>query len=290
VLIRALAKEHDVSISALCGIFKMPRSSFYYKHVSFQEDSELVSSTKDIFVKNDGIYGARRIKVKLSELGYNVSRSRIRRIMTNEGLVSKYTKTSFRPSSTNSIKTDHPNVVKQEFDNRDEREVLVSDTTYLRINGQWHYLSIISDLCGRYIEGYASSSSKDAELTKKAILSIKGDLREIGIFHSDKGCEFLNKLVDKMLRAFEIRRSTSGKGNVYDNAVAEAMFKTIKTEFVKNRIFTNLDEFNREFSAWVVWYNNERIHSSLGYLTPGEYRKQKKDKKTANLYEQYEAI
>jgi transposase InsO family protein len=290
MLISALAKEHNVSIGALCTIFKMARSSYYYKNIERQEDSELVSLCKVIFKKNDSNYGARKIKVELSKHDYQVSRSRIRRIMKSEGLVSSYTKPRHRPSNTESVKIDYPNIVNREFDNRYEREVIVSDTTYLRISGKWHYLCIMLDLCGRYLEGFCADHTKDATLAKRAILAMKGDLRDIGILHSDQGSEFINKLVDKTLRAFDIQRSTSGKGDVYDNSVAEAMFKIIKTEFVKKRVFHSLEEFNREFSSWVDKYNNERIHGSLGYLTPDEFRKKKKEEKSDELCAMHEAV
>jgi len=280
-MIMALSKELDISISALCRILKLPHSSFYYKAKGFQLNEDLVNKTEEIFTENEGSYGTRRIKVKLQEKGYRVSRRKLARIMAFNGLVSCYTKPSFRPSQTESVHTECPNIVNREFDNRAEREVMVSDTTYLRINGKWHYLCIMLDLCGRFLDGYAVRASKGAKLTEEALLSIKCDLREIEIFHSDKGSEFLNKLIEKVLLAFDIKQSTSRKGNAYDNAVAEAMFKTIKTEFVRNRNFESLEQFNREFAKWVHWYNNVRIHSSLGYLTPAEFRA----KKRGEMYE-----
>jgi len=278
-MIMALSKELGISIGALCDMFKVSRSSFYYKAQGFHLDEGLINTTKEIFVASGESYGTRRIKVELSKKGYQISRRKTAKIMAHEGLVSTYTKPSYRPSQTDSVKTEHPNIVNREFDNRTEREVMVSDTTYVRIDGKWHYLCIMLDLCGRFLEGHATRASKGAELTREALWSIRGDLREIGIFHSDKGSEFLNKLIEKMLRAFDIKQSTSGKGNAYDNAVAESMFKIIKTEFVKKRKFESLEQFNREFAIWVHWYNNKRIHSSLDYMTPAEFREQKRGEK-----------
>lgn len=75
-----------------------------------------------------------------------------------------------------------------------------------------------------------------------------------------------------MLDTFGIKRSLSAKGTPYDNAVAEATFKIIKTEFAFNKRFHSLEELERELFDYVNWYNNFRIHASLGYLTPNEYR------------------
>ena len=92
------------------------------------------------------------------------------------------------------------------------------------------------------------------------------------IFHTDRGSEFKNYLIDDFLKEFQIRRSLSAKGCPYDNAVAEATYKIIKTEFTFNKKFSSLDELRRELQDYVQWYNNERIHSSLNYMTPINYR------------------
>ena len=86
------------------------------------------------------------------------------------------------------------------------------------------------------------------------------------------GNEFKNQVIDEILEAFNIERSLSMKGCPYDNAVAEATFKIIKTEFVHNQTFSNLYELKCKLADYVNWFNNHRIHSSLGYLTPREYR------------------
>jgi transposase InsO family protein len=261
----------------------MSRSSFYYQKRDFVYNEGLVSLTKQIFDNSDKSYGARRIKVGLSTSGHEVSRRKIRQIMELEGLRSNHTKSSYKPLTTQSVKSESSDLVNQEFDGRSEHEVMVSDTTYIRINGVWNYLCIVLDLCGRNLDGFSVGHTKDATLAQKAIFSVKCDLRKIGIFHSDKGSEFVNKLMDKTLRAFGIKRSTSRKGVAYDNAVAESMFKTIKIEFVKGRSFKSLEQFCHEFSDWVIKYNYERYHSSLGYQTPAEYRRQMKEKQTSSL-------
>ena len=89
----------------------------------------------------------------------------------------------------------------------------------------------------------------------------------ISIFRESK-----NNIIDEILETFEIQRSLSKKGCRYDNAVAEAGYKIIKTEFAFNRIFNSLEELKLELRSYVLWYNNKRIHSSLNYMTPVEYR------------------
>lgn len=89
---------------------------------------------------------------------------------------------------------------------------------------------------------------------------------------SDRGSEFKNKSLDELLNTFNIERSLSNKENPYDNAVAEATYKVVKTEFINNYIFDTLEDLKRELFDYVNWYNNVRIHGSLNYKTPVEYR------------------
>lgn len=90
--------------------------------------------------------------------------------------------------------------------------------------------------------------------------------------HTDRGNEFKNKVIDDLITTFEISRSLSKKGCPYDNAVAEATFKVIKTEFAFNKIFESFEQLEYLLFDYVNLYNNHRIHGSLNYLTPVEYR------------------
>lgn len=92
------------------------------------------------------------------------------------------------------------------------------------------------------------------------------------MFHTDRGSEFKNQLIDEALDTFNIQRSLSMKGCPYDNAVAEAMFKVVKTEFTNQSHFSSLDELELELNDYVNWFNHIRIHGTLGYKSPVEYR------------------
>ena len=113
---------------------------------------------------------------------------------------------------------------------------------------------------------------KDAKLVEKALLSTPCSLKDIKIFHSDRGNEYDNKLIDDVLEVFEIERSLSNKGNPYDNAVSEAANKITKIEFIYQNKFETLEELQLGLAEYIYWYNNLRIHGSLCYLTPVEYR------------------
>jgi putative transposase len=162
--------------------------------------------------------------------------------------------------------------VDRKFDEQPYLNVVVSDLTYVRVGHRWHYICVLVDLFNREIIGYISGPNKDAALVKKAFRTVSTNLSQINIFHTDRGNEFKNQVIDEILEAFNIKRSLSMKGCPYDNAVAEATYKVIKTEFVKNQRFETHEQLGYELADYVNWYNNHRIHSSLGYLSPVEYR------------------
>lgn len=109
-------------------------------------------------------------------------------------------------------------------------------------------------------------------MVSKAFSRLNVSLEKIQVFHTDRGKEFKNRVLDETLKTFHIRRSLSMKGCPYDNAVAEATFKIIKIEFVKGQTYETLEQLQYELSDYVNWFNKHRIHSSLGYLTPKEYK------------------
>lgn len=148
----------------------------------------------------------------------------------------------------------------------------MSDLTYVRVLNHWHYICIIIDLYNREIVGYSCGRHKDAKLVFQAFSRIKSSLYEYEYFHSDRGREYDNYLIDEVLKTFKIEQSLSRKGNPYDNAVAEAQFKIIKMEFVYPRIFESMKQLALELQTYISWFNNNRVHSTLGYQSPVEYR------------------
>ncbi|MCS1351510.1 IS3 family transposase [Mechercharimyces sp. CAU 1602] len=265
--------RHKYSVSAMCDVLQIPRSSYYYEKKSEpSQEEELAVIIEEIFHKSRQTYGTRKIKVELRKAGWTVSRRRIGRIMKEQGLVSKYTVAQFRPSKSTCNESNLANRLNREFHQDQELKVVVSDLTYVRVQQKWHYICVFVDLFNREIIGYSTGAKKDALLVYRALSSIQQDLSKIELFHTDRGNEFKNRLIDEALETFEIQRSLSLKGSPYDNAVAEAMFKVIKTEFVKSAHFESLQQLELELFDYVHWFNHIRIHSTLDYLTPVEYK------------------
>lgn len=138
--------------------------------------------------------------------------------------------------------------------------------TFVKVGNDWNYICSIIDLHNREIIGFSVGKKKSAQLVKEAIWLIIYPLNIIKIFHTDRGWEFDNKSIDKILDIFGIERSLSKKVSPYDNTDAEAFNKVVKIEFIYNNKFKSLNQLKLELSEYTYWYNNLRIHSSLGYL------------------------
>jgi len=256
----------------MCDVLGIPRSTFYYKPVPRSNDESLTTEIKKIFKQSRNNYGTRKIKKELMKARKTVSRRRIGRVMKQEGLVSNYTVAQYKPFKAKVNEEPVKNVLARNFDGQEELATVVSDLTYVRVDGHWNYVCLFVDLFNREIIGYSAGPHKTAQLVYKALSSIERSLDCIQLFHTDRGSEFKNQLIDEALEAFGIERSLSMKGCPYDNAVAEAMFKVVKTEFIKQMTFTSLEQLERELQDYVNWFNRIRIHGTLDYQTPIEYR------------------
>ena len=267
-----IANRKKYSISAMCRFLKVPRSSVYYIPKAKKDDQILLELIKKIFIDSRRNYGSRKIKVELKKVGYTVSRRKIRRLMNELGIVSNYTIKQFKKHSSTCNNEKIENILDRNFDQDEPLKVIVSDLTYVNVAGKWNYICFIVDLYNREIVGYSAGKNKTADLVIKAFSTIKNDLNKVQLFHTDRGTEFKNKMIEELLETFNIKRSLSHKGSPHDNAVAEATYKIVKTEFAFNRRFESFEELELDLFDYVNWYNNIRIHGSLGYQEPSKYK------------------
>lgn len=256
----------------MCRKLEIPRSLVYYKRKTKKINSKLENAVIKIFKNSRNNYGSRKIKVELEKENITASRRLIRRIMDKYGLISNYTVKQFKLHKNGCNEDKIANEVNRKFDNRKYLEVVISDLTYVKVKDKWCYICILIDLFNREIIGYSAGNKKNAELVYDAFLNSNANLSQICIFHTDRGSEFKNKIIDELTDTFAIKRSLSKKGCPYDNAVSEATYKIFKTEFAMNKTFTSLEALKSELADYVHWFNNYRIHGSLGYLSPVEFK------------------
>jgi putative transposase len=153
-------------------------------------------------------------------------------------------------------------------------EVLISDITYIKINQNFVFLCAVMDLASRKIVGWSLMNHMETNLITTALeRSYKMNKPNKNcIFHSDRGSQYASIEFRNLLSKHKVIQSMSRKGNCYDNACMESFFNTIKKELINKKEYSNKEELKNDLFEYIdVYYNNKRIHSSLGYLTPREY-------------------
>ena len=220
----------------------------------------------------EGRYGPRKIKAPPGRSGATVSRRRACRIMGENGPVGAYggERSRVRPGAADGA--DVPNAVARGLGGRAPRTHICSEPTYVRAGASRNYVCPLVDPCNREIVGHSAGPRKDARLVKSAFATLSFPISDIEVFHTDRGSEFDNAEIDLMLEAFGIERSLSAKGCPYDNAVDESTNRILKAELVHRETFGTTRELRAKLSDYVHWYNNFRIHSTLGYMSPVEFR------------------
>ncbi|MFQ9230507.1 MAG: IS3 family transposase [Collinsella sp.] len=274
--VRAIAaNEGRYPISAQCRLLGVARSTYYSMRSRPGRPDAAGSGAPAVVAAraaSKGRYGSRKIKASLERSGVTVSRRRVCRIMRENGLVSAYGRKRFKvhPGAVN--EADVPNVVARGFGGRAPRTHICSDLTYVRVGASWNCVCLLVDLYNREIVGHSAGPRKDARLVKSAFATPSFPISDIEVFHTDRGSEFDNAEIDLMLEAFGIERSLSAKGCPYDNAVDESTNRILKAELVHRETFGTTRELRAKLSDYVHWYDNFRIHSTLGYMSPVEFR------------------
>ena len=212
----------------MCRCLNISRRTYYYEATAKADESEIENKIAPIFHDNCNAYGTRKIKRELQKSNYQVSRRRIGRIMKKLCLVSKYTVAQFKPRKQKFNEDPVKDELYREFKGRAPYDVVVSDLTYVRVNNyKWNYVCILEELFNREIIVYSAGIHKDAQLVYEAFATVQTDRGNIQMFHSDRGSEFKNELVDDVIDTFGIKRSLSMKGCPYDNACSRGNLQDV---------------------------------------------------------------
>jgi putative transposase len=281
-----LVLSEDFAASAVCAALEVSRSGFYAwrneaESHREEEDRELTPVIGDVFWHHRRRYGARRIAVALSQRGIACGVARVARLLKNQGLRAIQPK-SFTPRTTDSRHGlgYNENLLKGRKAPLKVNEVWVGDITYIplatRTSGnRFGYLALLMDLCSRRIVGWDFGLTMDEELILGALRRALRDRQpESGlIHHTDRGGQYASARYRAMLRRSGICQSMSAAGNCYDNAFMESCFGTIKQELELVE-YRNTAEALRELLSYIRYYNGERLHSSLGYVSPAQFETQ----------------
>jgi putative transposase len=219
-------------------------------------------------------YGRRRIHAQLQREGCSCSQGRVARLMRQAGLQGKR-KRGFRATTDSQHALPvAPNLLAQDFTATAPNQVWVSDITYLSCGEGWEYLATIMDLFNRQIVGWASQATLEHSLTVRALQMALGQQHPAPglIHHSDRGVQYACRDYQALLAQHGITCSMSRKGNPLDNAPQESFFASFKTELVQDWSRLPRAQVRQEVFDYIeIFYNRQRLHSTLGYQTPVEF-------------------
>jgi putative transposase len=268
----------EFDVKACCEALSVSRSGFYRWQnpepgKRAQADAALLERIVEAFHQHKQRYGSPRVTKVLRQQGLVCGENRVARLMREHGLVAR-PKRPFRPRTTRAGERVAPNRI-QDLEPSGPDQIWVSDITYVATQEGWLYLAVILDRFSRKVVGWKLGETLEAELVVTALqnaLSRREPPRGL-IFHSDQGCQYSSEAVQKPLTLLGANLSMSARGNCYENATAEAFFSTLKTEaFPIDQVFATQAEARRELFEYIeLYYNNLRLHSSLGYQTPRQY-------------------
>ena len=236
----------------------------------------LTEQIQTIYQKSKRTYGSPRITGELNARAIMVSRPRVARLMKKAGIKSilrkKYVVTTDSKHGFNIAE----NLLDRNFDVGNIGKVWVSDITYIKTSQGWLYLTVIIDLGDRKVIGWSLSTSLTAQHTSIAAWRMAIVNRPIVlplIFHSDQGVQYAcNEFVGQLKKYKTVQQSMSRKGNCWDNAVAESFFKSLKAEWTNWKKYNSIHEAELSVFQYIeTWYNVNRRHSKLGYMSPVEF-------------------
>jgi transposase InsO family protein len=266
----------------MCRVLEVSVAGFYAylkRPLSWRAliDEVLMAHVRIAFDESGGTYGAPRVLRELQEAGLPTSQKRVARLMREDGLVARPPKRR-RVVTTNSNHDDPiaPNLVRRQFavDGIAINRVWVGDITHLPTREGPLYLATVLDLGSRRCVGWAMRDTMEVELVLSA-LRMARDARRPGlglIFHSDRGSQYASGEYRLELAAHGMMASMSGKGDCYDNAVAESFFATLEFELLMKNDWHTREEARRAIFRYIeTWYNRKRRHSTLGNVSPAEY-------------------
>jgi len=270
-------------IKLMSSILEVSRAGYYAwlgrddsKHEL--EDRRLTVLIREEHEKSRGTYGAPRIHAALKKRDETCGLHRVERLMREAGIRSKMRRKHVRTTDSKHSYPVAPNILDQVFTVSAPNQVWVSDITYIPTDEGWLYLASTMDLYSRKVIGYSMSASMPASLVERALeiaIGLRSPLPGL-IHHSDRGVQYAAHAFQGLLEQHGLVCSMSRKGNCYDNAVQESFFHTLKTELCDHEHYRTRAEARASVFEFIeVFYNRQRLHSTLGYRSPIEFEAQR---------------
>ena len=266
-------------VDVRCRVLHVSRSGFYafVRHTPGPRERRrgaLLSKIQAVHAQSRRTYGSPRIHQSLKQSGECVGKHTVARIMKDHAIQGK-TRRKRAPRTTDSRhgKPVADNVLDRQFTTEQPNKKWASDITYIPTDEGWLYLAAVIDLCSRKIVGWATADHMRSDLVIEATQNALARRRPRKglLYHSDRGSQYVSDDFQTLLKANQIDLSMSRKGDCWDNAVIESFWGSLKGDLQDEPMPTHQQAHDTLFEYIEVFYNRQRLHSSLGYLSPAAY-------------------
>jgi putative transposase len=269
-------------VKIMCRVLGVSESGYYawcnrLPSRRQRENERLVEQIRLAYDQGRQVYGSPRIHAELRALGIVCGKHRVARLMQQADL--RAVQKRRRVCTTDSQHSDPvaPNLLQRDFTAPAPNRKWLTDITAVWTAEGWLYLAVVLDVYSRLVVGWAMASHREESLVEAALWMALGRRNPAGelMHHSDRGSQYTSLAYQAVLAQFQIQVSMSGKGDCYDNAMMESFFSSLKTECVHRQVYQSHAEAKLSIFEWIeVFYNRQRRHSSLDYLSPAAYEQQ----------------
>ena len=275
----SLAKKACWPVAVQCSVLGVSRSGYYAwkgrpPAPRAREEAELIREIAAAYELGRHVYGSPRVHRELRAKGRRVSRNRVARLMRREGICARRKRRFRKTTDSNHKSPIAPNVLARKFDVDLPNTAWVTDVTYVWTHEGWLYLAVLLDLFSRRVVGWAASANNDRALAISALdRAVTARNPRAGLLHhSDRGSVYASADYGDALTELDAVKSMSGKGDCWDNAVAESFFATIKGEMIDHEDYTTRRVAIAAIGDYIdAFYNPCRRHSALDYVSPIEF-------------------
>jgi putative transposase len=280
VFIKQHRKEYKVT--RLCEVLAVSRSGFYDwqdrpPSARKQENDRLTQKIRYFHKRTNRIYGSPKIHKDLLADGENCGVNRVARLMKVANIQSKIAKKFIVTTNSKNTMKPAPDLLKRVFQTRSIDKAWVTDTTFIWTREGWVYLATVLDLFSRKIIGWSMNNNNNTQLVFDALTMAiwrRGMAKEV-VVHSDQGSTYASFGYQKLLNQHQLTCSMSRKGECLDNAVAESFFGSLKNEWVNYEHYKTRSQARQSIFEYIeIFYNRQRRHAFLNYMTPVDYEEE----------------
>ena len=274
-------RKADFGVEPICRALGVSASAYYERRSGHRsarsvEDERLLEVIRELHARNYSAYGYRRTWKALMRAGEEVGRDRVRRLMRVNGI--EGAKRRGKPWSTTTPDPEaarRPDLVERDFSASGPNQLWVADLTYLRSWEGLSFLAFVIDVFSRRIVGWQLASHMRTDLVLDALrmaLAWRGEGADVDlVHHSDRGSQYTSIDFTQELTDHGVLASVGSVGDAYDNAMAESFVDSFKTELIADRVWVSRSQLELATVEWISWFNNDRLHESLGDIPPAEF-------------------